>query len=152
LLQDPSLAFAYCDHTDRVKVAKFAPTGKYIASGDAVGRVRVWAFTQAEHSLKYELPSIGGEVEDLAWDGESKRILVVGGGSAKAKVRSGCEVEMHGESPLKLASCGCTCNPAAIVCVLDRSCTALARLSADHVTPPRRRPRCSAILAWLPPR
>jgi hypothetical protein len=53
-----------------------------------VGRVRVWAFTQAEHSLKYELPSIGGEVEDLAWDSESKRILVVGGGSAKAKVRS----------------------------------------------------------------
>lgn len=85
--QNPTLSFAYCEHTARVKVAKFSPTGKYVASGDATGRVRVWAFTQAEHSLKYELPSIGGEVEDLAWDGESKRILVVGGGSQKAKVR-----------------------------------------------------------------
>jgi len=49
--------------------------------------VRVWAFTTVEHTLKYELPSIGGEVEDIAWDAESKRILVVGGGSQKAKVR-----------------------------------------------------------------
>jgi WD repeat-containing protein 1 (actin-interacting protein 1) len=85
-IDNPSLAFAYSDHNDTVKSAKFAPTGKYIASGDAAGKVRVWAFTQAEHSLKYELPSIGGPVEDLAWDSEAKRIIVVGGGQAKAKV------------------------------------------------------------------
>jgi WD40 repeat protein len=97
-------------------VAKFAPTGKYVASGgasssfpswqwragqtplcpsctchtchtfaDASGKVRVWAYTHAEQLLKYELPSIGGEVEDLAWDSESKRIAAVGGGAAKAK-------------------------------------------------------------------
>lgn len=89
MLQNPCLAFVYTDHAATVKVAKFSPTGKFIASGDASGKVRVWAFTQAEHNLKYELPSIGGEVEDLAWDSESKRILVVGGGSHKAKVR-GC--------------------------------------------------------------
>jgi len=58
---------------------------RYIASGDAAGRVRVWAYTHPEHLLKYELPSIGGEVEDVAWDSESKRLLAVGGGSAKAK-------------------------------------------------------------------
>jgi hypothetical protein len=33
LLQDPSLCFVYGEHMANVKVAKFAPTGKYIASG-----------------------------------------------------------------------------------------------------------------------
>ena len=59
-LSDPTLCLAYCEHSSRVKVAKISPTGKYVASGDAHGKVRVWALTNAEHSLKYELPSIGG--------------------------------------------------------------------------------------------
>jgi WD repeat-containing protein 1 (actin-interacting protein 1) len=50
--------------------------------------VRVWAYTHPEQLLKYELPSIGGEIEDVAWDSESKRIAAVGGGSAKAKIFS----------------------------------------------------------------
>ena len=86
-LVDPNLSFTYGEHSAAVKCVKFAPTGKYVASGDASGKVRVWAFNHVDHPLKYELPSIGGEVEDLAWDSESKRILVVGGGAAKAKVR-----------------------------------------------------------------
>jgi WD40 repeat protein len=53
---------------------------------DASGKVRVWAWTHAEHLLKKETPALGGEVEDLAWDGESKRIVAVGGGASKAKV------------------------------------------------------------------
>ena len=53
---------------------------------DSTGKVRVWAYTHAEQILKYELPSIGGEVEDLAWDSESKRIAAVGAGAAKAKI------------------------------------------------------------------
>lgn len=84
-LASPELALAYCEHGARVKVARIAPSGKYVASGDAAGRVRVWALTGGGFGLKYELPSIGGEVEDLAWDGESKRLLAVGGGQAKAK-------------------------------------------------------------------
>jgi hypothetical protein len=48
--------------------------------------VRVWAWTVASHALKYECPALGGEVEDLAWDAESKRILAVGGGSVNAKI------------------------------------------------------------------
>jgi WD repeat-containing protein 1 (actin-interacting protein 1) len=38
--------------------------------------------------LKYEFPGIGGEVEDIAWDNESKRIVAVGGGQSKAKIFS----------------------------------------------------------------
>lgn len=85
-VEDPSLAFTYAEHNAPIKVAKFAPSGKYIASGDTSGKVRVWAFTNAEHTLKYECQALGGEVEDLAWDSESKRILAVGGGQSKAKV------------------------------------------------------------------
>ena len=46
----------------------------------------MWAWTHPEHLLKKETPALGGEVEDLAWDGESKRIVAVGGGASKAKV------------------------------------------------------------------
>jgi WD40 repeat protein len=48
--------------------------------------VRVWAWTIPEHTLKFECAALGGEVEDLAWDSESKRILATGGGQTKAKV------------------------------------------------------------------
>lgn len=50
--------------------------------------MRVWAWNHPEHLLKKETPALGGEVEDLAWDGESKRIVAAGGGSSKAKVFS----------------------------------------------------------------
>ena len=53
---------------------------------DISGRVRVWAWTNEGHTLKYECQALGGEVEDVAWDGESKRILAVGGGATNAKV------------------------------------------------------------------
>jgi WD40 repeat protein len=48
--------------------------------------VRVWAWTIASHSLKFECQALGADVEDVAWDSESKRILAVGGGATNAKV------------------------------------------------------------------
>ncbi len=50
------------------------------------GKVRVWAWNHPEHMLKFECPALGADVEDVAWDSESKRILAVGGGQSKAKV------------------------------------------------------------------
>lgn len=87
-IKNPELGMVYSEHTSNVKAAKFSPSGKYVASCDESGKVRVWAFTHPDHTLKYELPSIGGEAEDVVWDSESTRIAVVGGGSAKAKVFS----------------------------------------------------------------
>jgi WD40 repeat protein len=84
-LSRPALTYVYPEHAHAVKCAKFSPSGKYVASGDASGKVRVWAWTQAEHSLKFECPC-GQDVEDLSWDVESKRILAVGGGQTKANV------------------------------------------------------------------
>ena len=82
----PESVLVYSEHAHDVKAAKFAPTGKYIASGDKSGKVRVWAYTHPDHLLKYECPALGADVEDVAWDSESKRILAVGGGQSKAKV------------------------------------------------------------------
>ena len=84
-LARPALAYVYPEHAHAVKCAKFSPSGKYVASGDASGKVRIWAWTQAEHSLKFECPC-GENVEDVSWDAESKRILAVGGGQNKASV------------------------------------------------------------------
>lgn len=42
--------------------------------------VRIWDVTQPENSLKLATRPLGGKINDLAWDGESKRIVVGGEG------------------------------------------------------------------------
>ena len=87
-------------------MARYAPSGFYIASGgdppshfkfqegrpsqkismpylDAFGNVRIWDTTQKEHPLKIEVKVIAGEIKDIAWDSESKRIIAVGNGQEK---------------------------------------------------------------------
>lgn len=61
-------------------VAKYAPSGFYIASGDQSGKLRIWDTTQSTHILKDEYPVISGPIRDIAWSEDSKRIAVVGEG------------------------------------------------------------------------
>ncbi|KAI6233829.1 Actin-interacting protein 1 [Aphelenchoides fujianensis] len=68
----------YTEHATQTTVAKYAPSGFYIASGDQSGKVRIWDTTQSTHILKAEYPVIGGPIRDIAWDSESKRIAAVG--------------------------------------------------------------------------
>lgn len=82
-LQDPSRTQAYTEHSHTCTVARFSPSGYYIASGDVTGRVRVWDATQLEHILKGEYQVLGGPIRDLAWDPESKHIIAVGEGREK---------------------------------------------------------------------
>jgi WD repeat-containing protein 1 (actin-interacting protein 1) len=42
--------------------------------------VRVWDIAGSDQILKLETKPLGGRVNDLAWDGESKRIIAVGDG------------------------------------------------------------------------
>lgn len=63
-------------------VARFAPSGYYVASGDASGVVRVWDCV-GEGITKGEYHIIGGRINDLAWDGDSARIIAVGDGKEK---------------------------------------------------------------------
>jgi len=70
----------YSQHNANVTVAKYAPSGYYIASGDSTGRIRIWDTINAEHILKIELPVLSGAVIDIAWTEDSKRIIAVGEG------------------------------------------------------------------------
>lgn len=53
-----------------------------MASGDISGSVRVWDCV-GEGSTRGEYHIIGGRINDLAWDGDSARIIAVGDGKEK---------------------------------------------------------------------
>ncbi|XP_042358308.1 WD repeat-containing protein 1 [Plectropomus leopardus] len=82
-IENPAIADIYTEHAHTVTVAKYCPSGYYIASGDITGKVRIWDTTQKEHILKYEYNPISGKVKDIAWSDDSKRIAVVGDGREK---------------------------------------------------------------------
>ncbi|KAI9099792.1 nitrous oxide reductase [Phlyctochytrium arcticum] len=79
-LANPELATEYTQHTAQATVAKYAPSGFYIASADVQGNVRIWDTVNAENILKTETKVFSGKVNDLAWDFESKRVIAVGEG------------------------------------------------------------------------
>ncbi len=71
-------------HQTAVGVARFSPCGNWIASGDASGGVKVFASAEPEPGLdravKNDIPVIGGQVKDLAWAPDGKKIVAVGEG------------------------------------------------------------------------
>ncbi|EPQ29062.1 uncharacterized protein PFL1_03351 [Pseudozyma flocculosa PF-1] len=83
-LVDPAQpAIAYSQHAQPVTVARISPTGYYCASADHSGTVRIWDLAGDEQVLKSEFKVFAGRINDLAWDGESKRIIAVGDGREK---------------------------------------------------------------------
>ncbi|KAH8434765.1 WD40 repeat domain-containing protein [Aspergillus melleus] len=81
-IDDPAVAKQYTEHKAQTTVARFSPSGFYVASGDATGLVRVWdcvgdGITKGEYSI------INGRINDLAWDGDSQRIIAVGDGKQR---------------------------------------------------------------------
>ncbi|XP_074085893.1 WD repeat-containing protein 1 [Macrotis lagotis] len=82
-IDNPAIADIYTEHAHQVVVAKYAPSGFYIASGDVSGKLRIWDTTQKEHILKYEYQPFAGKIKDVAWTEDSKRIAVVGEGREK---------------------------------------------------------------------
>ncbi|KAH6600147.1 hypothetical protein BASA50_002539 [Batrachochytrium salamandrivorans] len=81
-LANPEIAKEYTGHSHQTTVARYAPSGYYIASADVQGNVRIWDTTQAENILKIETKVFSGRVNDLDWDFESKRIIAVGEGKS----------------------------------------------------------------------
>ena len=82
-IQDISKAELYQEHIAQTTVARYAPTGFYIASGDANGKVRIWDTTQETHILKAEYHVLSGPILDMAWTEDSKRLVVGGHGKEK---------------------------------------------------------------------
>ncbi|KAK6109972.1 Actin-interacting protein 1 [Brugia pahangi] len=79
-IQNPKECEIYTEHANPTTVAKYSPSGFYIASGDQSGKIRVWDATQPSHILKAEYPILSGPIRDIAWSDDSKRIAVVGEG------------------------------------------------------------------------
>nr|XP_042711398.1 WD repeat-containing protein 1 isoform X4 [Chrysemys picta bellii] len=82
-IDNPAIADIYTEHAHQVVVAKYAPSGFYIASGDVSGKLRIWDTTQKEHLLKYEYQPFAGKIKDIAWTEDSKRLAAVGEGREK---------------------------------------------------------------------
>lgn len=79
-IENPAISDVYTEHSCQVNVAKYSPSGFYIASGDVSGKVRIWDTVNKEHILKNEFQPIGGLIKDIAWSADSQRMVVVGEG------------------------------------------------------------------------
>lgn len=79
-IENPSICDIYTEHATLATVAKYSPSGFYIASADQHGKIRIWDTTQKEHILKNEVQPFSGVVKDLAWSADSQRIVAVGEG------------------------------------------------------------------------
>lgn len=81
-IDDPSVSRQYTNHQAPTTVARFSPSGFYVASADAVGSVKVWDCV-GEGATKGDYHIIAGRINDLAWDGDSQRIIAVGDGKER---------------------------------------------------------------------
>ncbi|KAK3724524.1 WD40 repeat-like protein [Vermiconidia calcicola] len=81
-IDHPEISKQYTQHTAQTTVARFSPSGFYVASGDVSGSVRVWDAQGAENT-KGEYHIIAGRINDIAWDGDSQRIIAVGDGKER---------------------------------------------------------------------
>jgi len=82
-LKNPLECEQYNEHQFPTTVARYSPSGYYIASGDVSGTLRIWDTVNKEHILKIELKILSGQILDLAWSDDSKRIVAVGEGKEK---------------------------------------------------------------------
>ncbi|XP_033223453.1 actin-interacting protein 1 [Belonocnema kinseyi] len=79
-IDNPAISDIYTEHSCPVNVAKYSPSGFYIASGDQSGKIRIWDTVNKEHILKNEFQPISGPIKDIAWSPDSQRMVVVGEG------------------------------------------------------------------------
>jgi WD40 repeat protein len=82
-IDHPAVSTQYTSHTAQTTVARFAPSGYYVASGDVSGMVRVWDAVGSDMVTKGEYGIIAGRINDIAWDGDSQRIIAVGEGKER---------------------------------------------------------------------
>lgn len=82
-VKNPEVSMQYTKHTFPTTVAKFSPSGFYIASGDMGGNIKVWDATGEDMVTKGEYHVISGRINDLEWDADSQRIIAVGDGKER---------------------------------------------------------------------
>ncbi|KAK2612323.1 WD40 repeat-like protein [Conoideocrella luteorostrata] len=78
-IDNPGDCKEFTGHTAATTVARFSPSGFKVASGDASGTLRVWEPENIEKTIG-EYSIISGRLNDVAWDGESQRLIAAGDG------------------------------------------------------------------------
>ena len=81
LCLDTHVSACFTKHAHQTTVARFSPCGRWVASGDASGIVKIWLVDGLEE--KYEYRVLSGAVKDISWEPEGKHLLVVGEGKEK---------------------------------------------------------------------
>ena len=86
-LSDVSKSFVYRGHSFDPTVAAFSPSGAWIASADAGGKVKVWAWSHPDKLTKLDTQLFSGAVADLCWSPDNNKIVAVGdnGGGLQMK-------------------------------------------------------------------
>jgi WD40 repeat protein len=75
-LENPFECDVYTEHSQAVQVARYSPSGFYIASADQSGKIRIWDTVNKEHLLKNEFQPLSGSVKDLQWSSDNQRLVV----------------------------------------------------------------------------
>lgn len=71
----------YTEHVNKTTVAAYSPNGRWIASADETGKIRIWTPTNADKTLQIETQPISGPILDLSWTDDSERLAAIGLGS-----------------------------------------------------------------------
>lgn len=83
-VEKTELVYQFVDHNFKTTVAKFSPSGYYVASADEAGNVKVWDAVGEDHTTKGDFNVvISGRINDIAWDSDSKRVIAVGDGKER---------------------------------------------------------------------
>lgn len=81
-LDNPKASFVYRGHDAKTTVAKFSPSGNYIASGDETGRLIVWAWDSPAHVTKFETRCFVAGLLDIDWSPDNTKLCLVGDGGS----------------------------------------------------------------------
>lgn len=86
-IEEEEWCVVYQHHRAAPTVARFAPTGNLIASGDANGTLHIWSWEKTgQVKLKKELDVLQGAIKDMKWSPDGQRIVCCGEGK-QARVR-----------------------------------------------------------------
>lgn len=78
--EKPEDVFTYTAHAHKVNCVAMSPNSQWVASGDVRGALKVWG-AKGDHILKNEYPVMGGALKDVAWSGDSTRLVACGDGN-----------------------------------------------------------------------
>lgn len=85
---DATSTIQFTGHNSTTTAVSFAPSGNYVASGDANGNVKIWSAEKLSDSfeqppVKSEFQVLLGPVRSISWDADGTRIIAVGEGKEK---------------------------------------------------------------------